>query len=90
MKASIGGRTVYGEVVEIGDRVVYFDPLSRAAGWRHARANQLIGHWRKAGRRRGPASDSGDQQPVLQAATQLELRISSGAPGSSPEPEPTE
>jgi hypothetical protein len=50
VKASIGGRVMYGEVLEIRDRVVHFNPLSRGAGWRHATANQIVGHWRKAGR----------------------------------------
>ena len=58
MKASIGGRMVYGEVLEIRDRVVYFNPLSRGAGWRHATASQIVGHWRKAGRRRGGAAEA--------------------------------
>ena len=70
VKASIGGRPVYGEVVEIRDRVVYFDPLSRAAGWRHATANQVVGHWRKAGRRRSRTGDSGDEQLGAQPASE--------------------
>ena len=78
VKASIGGRLVYGEVLEIRDRVVHFDPLSRAAGWRHATANQIVGHWRKAGRRRagGRGGDAGEEQPAVQPATQLALRVS--------------
>jgi hypothetical protein len=79
VKASIGGRTVYGEVLEIRDRVVYFNPLSRGAGWRHATATQIVGHWRKAGRRRagGRGGDAGDEQPVVEPAEQLALRVSS-------------
>ncbi|MGZ6565085.1 MAG: hypothetical protein ACXVH3_35600 [Solirubrobacteraceae bacterium] len=77
VKASIGGRMVYGEVLEIRDRVVYFNPLSRGAGWRHATANQIVGHWRKAGRRRGRGGDAGDEQPVVQPAEQMALRVSS-------------
>ena len=78
MKASIGGRMVYGEVLEIRDRVVYFNPLSRGAGWRHATASQIVGHWRKAGRRRGGrGGDAGDEQSVVVAAEQLALRVSS-------------
>ena len=76
VKASIGGRMVYGEVLEIRDRVVYFNPLSRAAGWRHASANQIVGHWRKAGRPRGRGGDLGDDQVVAQPAEQLALRLS--------------
>ena len=77
MKASIGGRMVYGEVLEIRDRVVYFNPLSRGAGWRHATANQVVEHWRKAGRRRGRDGDAGDKQPVAPPAEQMALRVSS-------------
>ena len=75
MKASIGGRTVYGEVLEIRDRVVYFTPLSRGAGWRHANANQIVGHWRKAGRRRSSAGDT--DAPAAQPPTQLTLQLGS-------------
>ena len=49
---SIGGRRIYGEVSEIKDGVVHFKPISTAAGWRHASAREIIGHWRKTGRPR--------------------------------------
>jgi hypothetical protein len=42
--------------------MVRFAPLSAAAGWRHAGAHDIIGHWRKAGRR--SSSTSGDDAPV--------------------------
>ncbi len=57
VKASIKGRVVYGEVLEVSDGVVRFHPLSRAAGWRHATAHEIIGHWQKAGGRAGSASE---------------------------------
>ncbi len=66
VKASIGGRVVYGEVLDIRDRTVHFTPLSRGAGWRHATANQIVGHWRKAGRRRSGAGEG--EEPVGGAA----------------------
>jgi hypothetical protein len=72
VKASIGGRVVYGEVLEIRDGVVSFNPISRAAGWRHASAAQITGHWRRAGRRR-PASDP--ESPGSQPPEQLTLRL---------------
>lgn len=72
VKASIGGRVMYGEVLEIRDRTVHFNPLSRGAGWRHATANQIVGHWRKAGRRR---SGGGAEEPVVASPQQLALRI---------------
>jgi hypothetical protein len=76
VKASIGGRHVYGEVLEIRDRVVYFNPLSRAAGWRHASAGQIVGHWRRAGRRRGRGGEADGEQPIVQPAEQLALPMS--------------
>jgi hypothetical protein len=54
---AIKGRTgIWGEVTEIRDAIVYFGPLCPAAGWRHARAREVVGHWRKAGRRGGDDS----------------------------------
>lgn len=52
---SIGGRRIYGEVSEITEGVVHFRPLSTAAGWRHASAREVIGHWRRTGRARASA-----------------------------------
>jgi len=52
---SIGGRRIYGEVSEIKDGVVHFRPISTAAGWRHASAREIVGHWRKTGRPRPDA-----------------------------------
>ena len=49
--ARIKGRSVYGEVLEITDGQVNFRPLCPAAGWRHATAREITGHWRKTGRR---------------------------------------
>jgi hypothetical protein len=71
VKASIGGRMIYGEVLEIRDGIVYFNPVSRGSGWRHAGAHQIVGHWRKAGRRR--TRDEGDE--VAQPPEQLALRM---------------
>ncbi len=68
VKVAIGGRTIYGEVIEIRDRVVYFRPISPAAGWRHASAHQVIGHWRKAGGRRSGGEQDGASQPPEQLA----------------------
>jgi hypothetical protein len=63
IKAAIKGRTgIWGEVTEIKDGTVYFQPLCPATGCRHASAHEIVGHWRKA-RRRGPAGDE-DPPPV--------------------------
>ena len=48
---SIKGRRLYGEVTEVTDGRVYFRPLCPGAGWRHAAAREVIGHWRKTGSR---------------------------------------
>jgi hypothetical protein len=37
IKAAIKGRTgIWGEVTEVKDSTVYFQPLCPATGWRHA------------------------------------------------------
>ncbi len=63
VKAQIKGRTVYGEVSEIEDRIVYFRPITAGAGWRHASAREIVGHWRKTGRSRGAGAE-GDEDLV--------------------------
>jgi hypothetical protein len=74
---SVGGRRIYGEVTEIVNGVLHFQPLSRAAGWRHATARQIIGHWRKTGRRgQGVASGEPEaDEPVRQPPEQLSLPL---------------
>ena len=64
IKAQVKGRTVWGEVTEVGDGVVYFRPISHAAGWRHATAREIVGHWRKAGRRGEKGAGEEDEQRV--------------------------
>ncbi len=66
---AIKGRRVYGEVQEIAGGVVRFTPISPAAGWRHAGARDIIGHWRKAGRR------GGESEPGPVPREQLSLGI---------------
>jgi hypothetical protein len=68
IKARIKGRSLCGEVTEVKDGVVYFSPISAAAGWRHASAREVIGHWRKAGRRAG-----GDDDDTAVSREQLAL-----------------
>jgi hypothetical protein len=72
VRASIGGRVVYGEVEEIRAGVIHFNPISRASGWRHANAHQIVGHWRRAGRR-GSAGDGADA--VVAPIEQLSLNL---------------
>jgi hypothetical protein len=52
IRARIKGRSLWGEVTEVKDGIVYFSPISAAAGWRHASAREIIGHWRKTGHRK--------------------------------------
>jgi hypothetical protein len=70
IKAAIKGRTgIWGEVTEVKDGTVYFQPLCPGTGWRHAGAPEVVGHWRRAPRR-GRTSD-GDAPPM--SAEQLSL-----------------
>jgi len=73
VKARIKARTVWGEVTEIKDGVVYFQPISPAAGWRHASAREIVGHWRKVGRRYPGAIAESDEELVTPAREQLSL-----------------
>lgn len=70
IKAAIKGRTgIWGEVTEVKDRTVYFQPLCPATGWRHAGAHEVVGHWRKAPRR----GTTSDEDASLISAEQLSL-----------------
>ena len=73
IKASIKGRTgIWGEVTEIKDGIAYFRPLCPATGWRHASAREIVGHWRKAGRR-GGGVDDGPEMPAAVSKGQLSI-----------------
>lgn len=73
IKASIKGRTgIWGEVTEIQDGVVYFTPFCPATGWRNASAREIVGHWRKVGRR-GAGPDDGPDMPAVVSKEQLSL-----------------
>jgi hypothetical protein len=64
IKAAIKGRTgIWGEVTEIKDGTVYFQPLCPATGWRHASAHEIVGHWRKARRRGTSGGEDGPSIP---------------------------
>jgi hypothetical protein len=66
---AIKGRRVYGEVHEIANGVVRFTPISPAAGWRHAAAREVVGHWRRTGRR----GSGGEGAPVPREQLSLGL-----------------
>ena len=57
VKLRIKDRVLYGEVLEVADGIVRFRPLCPAAGWHRAAARQVVGHWRKVGRRSGQPDD---------------------------------
>ena len=46
------GRRVFGLVTEVEEDGVRFRPLVPNVTYRHASAREIVGHWRKAGRRR--------------------------------------
>jgi hypothetical protein len=71
-----GGRRMYGKVVEIRDGVVQFEPLCRGVSYHHATAREVIGHWRKTGRRGpGPADEPGEPERTTVPRAQLSLRL---------------
>ena len=74
IKARIKGRSLWGEVTEVKDGIVYFSPISPAAGWRHASAREIIGHWRKSGRRAG-----GDDDDAPASVSREQLSLPGGA-----------
>jgi hypothetical protein len=69
-----GGRRVYGKVVEIRDGVVQFEPLCRGISYRHASAREIVGHWRKTGRRGQGPGDEADTSAAV-PRSQLSLGI---------------
>jgi len=69
IRAWIKGRSLW--VTEVKDGIVYFSPISAAAGWRHATARVIIGHWRKTGRRGAGGED--DAAPTAVPREQLSL-----------------
>lgn len=71
VRASIKGRVVYGEVREVAQGVVHFHPISPAAGWRHATARDITGHWRKV--RRHSPGDAGEADAPAAPREQLSL-----------------
>ena len=71
IKARIKGRSLWGDVTEVKEGVVYSSPISPAAGWRHASAREIVGHWRRTGRRVG--GEDPDDAPAAVPREQLSL-----------------
>jgi hypothetical protein len=74
IEVSKGGRRMYGKVVESRDGVVQFEPLCRGISYRHASAREIVGHWRKTGRR-GPAAGREPDAPDTHAAPRSQLSL---------------
>lgn len=51
VEVRVKGRCIVGRVTEVSDGVVYFNPICPGAGWRRAKAREIVAHWRKIGRR---------------------------------------
>lgn len=65
VEVRVRGRLILGRVTGINDSVVYFNPICPCAGWRHAKARQVVAHWRKTGRRaRGPVEETEPPAPI--------------------------
>jgi hypothetical protein len=62
VEVRVKGRFIVGRVTNVNDGIVYFDPISCAAGWRHAKARDVVTHWRKTGRRAASADPSTPKQ----------------------------
>ena len=71
IKARIKGRSLWGEVTEVKDGIVYFSPITAAAEWRHATTREISSHWRKTGRR--GAGGENDDAPTAVPREQLSL-----------------
>ena len=71
VEARVRGRVIVGRVTEVSDGVVYFNAICPGAGWRHAKAREIVTHWRKTGRNRGRGED--DTEPPNPIDGQLSL-----------------
>jgi hypothetical protein len=71
VEVCVRGRLILGRVTEIKDGVVYFNPICPGVGWRHAKAREVIAHWRKTGRRSG--GKEGELDPPAAIDGQLSL-----------------
>ena len=77
VEVRVRGRLILGRVTEIKDGVVYFNPICPGAGWRHAKAREVIAHWRKTGRQRAGESET-ELEPSAAIDGQLSLAEGSG------------
>jgi hypothetical protein len=64
VEARIKGRVILGRVTEVNDGIVHFRPICPGAGWYHAKAREVVAHWRKTGRRGGSGDEADTSAPV--------------------------
>ena len=76
VEALVKGRRICGRVTEVNDGVVYFRPICPGVGWRHAKAREIVTHWRKVGPR-GTGTDT-ESEPSSPARRQLSFPEASG------------
>jgi hypothetical protein len=72
VEARIKGRVILGRVTEVNDGIVHFRPICPGAGWFHAKAREIVAHWRKTGRRGGGAEDEADTSAPVDGQLSLE------------------
>ena len=75
VEVRVRGRLILGRVTEIKDGVVYFNPICPGAGWRHAKAREVIAHWRKTGTQRAGERET---ELVPSAAIDGQLSLAEG------------
>jgi hypothetical protein len=63
----VRGRLIVRRVTKVNDGIVCFNPLSPAAGWRHANARDVVTHWRKTGRRDAGSDSSNRSSSAMPA-----------------------
>ena len=78
VEVRVKGRSIVGRVTEVTDGVVYFNPVCPGAGWRHAKAREIVTHWRKTGRRGGGEQDESEQEQPGAIEGQLSLEGAAG------------
>jgi hypothetical protein len=52
---------------------VHFNPICPGAGWRHAKAREIVAHWRKTGRRGGGDEDASERKHPAAIDGQLSM-----------------
>ena len=72
VEARIKGRAILGRVTEVNDGTVHFRPICPGAGWYHAKAREIVAHWRKTGRRGGGVEHEADRSAPVERQLSLQ------------------